>query len=1131
MMRFHAASALLAASLFPALLVAQRAQITGRVTDPSAAVIASVEVRVTHTDTDVTRTAATNELGYYTLPLLPHGKYRVAIQHPGFRSVEHPDVVLQEDQVLRLDFTLQVGEVTENITVTGTSSLIQTSTSEVSTVIPNQRVLDLPMRGRNFFALVGLVPGVRPIGGYNELPVAAFGSSQASIAGGAPGVNNLMVDGVAAEGVASGAFNVFLSVDAIEEFRIISRNASAEYGRTGGGVINVVSKSGTNQFHGALFEFHRNRVLNANGFFANRIGQDQRPPLVYNQYGATAGGPVLRDRTFFYFNFEQVKRRNTNQTFRTVPTELQRRGDFSQTRAANGQQIRIFDPVTTRLDPARPGSRIRDPFPGNLIPTSRMNPVAQAMLKYYPAPNSPGLAITEANNFFGQGAAPLNKDTWGVKIDHNFDSNQRLSGRVTWEKTALAAANFFQNIAEPNSPGSTFPRRSFALNYTDAIRPTLLLEARAGMNRFFNRRIPRPYGFDITEIGLPAPLRSQVQYPLMPRFTPAGVSEIGPNQNDFIRQANDAWSVFGAVTRVSGSHVWKIGAEERIYLYNNNQNGPVLSFDFSTNFTRGPDPNVASATAGHGFAGFLLGMPGSGSSRRWASATMKATNFGVFIQDDWKASPRLTLNLGLRWEFEGAVTDRFNAIANFDPALETTASGVRLRGGLIYPGVSGIPRGMRDNSWTDFGPRFGFAYQLLPKTVLRGGIGLLFLPGTGFFVTPQATGFDIVTAMVTSVDGGFTPYRTLSDPFPEGIQLPPGSSLGPLTALGSGVSANVRNLRTGYSEQWNANIQRDLPGGWLVEVGYIGNHGVHLPVGRTLGYLPSQYLSLGTALQQQVPNPYYGLITVGTLSQPTVTLASTLRYYPQFTSVGGMASWANSIYHALTVRVEKRLTHGLSLLLAYTNSKLIDDNLGNGANSSAQFSGGGSNDIQNWDNLRADRAISGNDLPQRLVISTSWELPFPRSMPGALRQVFGGWQLNPILTMQSGVPMAITATAPAFGGNRPNVVGDPNVETPKLERWFNTDAFAVIPPFTFGNGPRNLPSTRTDGLFNLDISVQKNFRIRERVLAQFRAEAFNATNTPTFGTPGTGVASTQFGVVSSTASSPRDIQLGLKVYF
>jgi len=1116
----------------PVLALAQTAQITGRVTDASAAVIPAAEVTISHTGTGVTRTTSSNEVGYFTMPLLPRGDYRVAVRHPGFRGVERSGILLDEGQILRLDFVLQIGEASESITISGAPSMIETATSQISTVVSNQLVVDLPMRGRNFFSLVGLVPGVRPLGGFNNLPVAAFGSSQASIAGGAPGLNNFMVDGIAAEGVASGAFNVFLSIDSIEEFRIITRNASAEYGRTGGGVINVVSKSGTNDFHGALFEFHRNRVLTTNGFFANRIGRDQRAPLVYNQYGAAVGGPVARDRTFFYFNWEQVKRRVTSQVFRTVPTELQRRGDFSQTRAASGALIRIFDPYTTRPDPARPGNRVRDPFPGNMILANRINGIARAVMQYYPAPNTAGLPFTEANNFFGLSPAPLDKNSLGIKIDHNLTSNRRLSGRFTGEALSIGPSNTFGNIADPGNVDQRFPRHSFALNYTETIRPDLLLEARAGMNRFFNGRVPRAYGFDIAELGLPASLRSQIQYPLMPQFTPAGVSDIGPIQSNFIRQANDAWSAAAAMTRVSGGHVIKFGAEQRLYLYNNNQNSPVMDFSFTSSFTRGPDPNVPSATAGFGFATFLLGTPTSGQARRWSPITSKATNFGVFIQDDWKVSPKLTLNLGLRWEFEGAITDRFDALSNFDPSVETTVSGVQLRGGLAYPGTGGLSRGMRDNSFTDFGPRFGFAYQLTPKTVFRGGFGLFHLPGTGFFVQLGKTGFELSTNMITSVDGGFTPFHTLTDPFPDGIQEPPGARLGALTGLGTSVAGNVRNLRTGYSEQWNANIQRDLPGGWLVEIGYIGNHGVSLPANRTLGYLPSSLLSLGTALQEQAPNPFFGIIPVGTLSQPTVTRAATLRYYPQFTSVGGLASWANSIYHALTVRVEKRLSRGLSLLLAYTNSKLIDDNLGNGANSAGgSFSGGGSNSVQNWDDLRAERAISSNDLPQRLVVSGSWELPLAKSGPALYRSLLGGWQLAPILTMQSGNPISITAPAPALAGDRPNLVGDPNLGKPTIDRWFNTDAFAVIPPFTFGNAPRNLPRTRTDGLFDIDLTVMRNIRIREQIRLQIRAEFFNFTNTPTFGTPGTSLTSAEFGIVSGTASGSREVQLGLKLYF
>lgn len=808
---------------------------------------------------------------------------------------------------------------------------------------------------------------------------------------------------------------------------------------------------------------------------------------------------------------------------------LQRQGNFSQTLTASGSLIRIYDPYSTRTDPNNPARRIRDPFPNNIIPPNRIHPVTQAVLKYIPSPNIPGAPLTEANNFFGQGSSPVDKNVLGIKVDHNFSPAKRLSGRFTYDMTRRDAANIYGNIAETNTRGSDFPRRSVAVNYTDTIRPDLLLEARAGMNRYTVFRVPLSYGFDVTELGLPAYLRAQMQYPLFPRFNLTGLSPIGGVQTDLIRQAHEAWSAAGAFTKIQGGHLIKFGAEQRVYRYNNSQGGPVLDFTFAPTFTRGPDPNVASATAGYGLATFLLGTPSAGQARRWTTVTYTATNFGAFIQDDWKVSPKLTLNLGLRWEFEGAITDRFNAISNFDPSVETSVGGLALKGGLVFPGAGGLSRGARNNSFNDFGPRVGFAYQLLPKTVFRGGFGIFYLPGTGTFVQLGRTGFDLLTTMVTSVDGGFTPYNTLTSPFPEGIQAPPGSSQGRLTGLGTSIAGNSRRMRSGYSEQWNANVQRHLPGGWLLEVGYLGNHGVSMPANHVFAYLPSAHLSLGAQLQELVPNPFPGLINVGPLSTPTVTRATLLRKYPQFTAASGLDSWANSIYHAMTVRLEKRMSRGLAVLLAYTYSKLLDDNLGNGLNDN--FSEGGSNSVQNWDNLRAERAISTSDLPMRLVVSPSWELPFGKSGNAVYRYLAGGWQVHSILTLESGDPIAITAPAPAFGGNRPNVVGEPNLANPSIDRWFNTDAFAVIPPFTFGNAPRNLPRTRTDGLFNWDFSVMKNIRVREKVRLQFRAEFFNFTNTPTFEQPGTNLTAPDFGVVSSTVSAPRQIQFGLKLYF
>lgn len=1106
----------------------QTAQITGRITDPTQAVVPQAQVLVTNSDTGITRSSPSNESGYYSIPLLPRGNYLVVVKKTGFKQVERTGIALDEGQVLRQDFVLEIGQVTETVEVSATPTQLETATTSMSTVVGSQRILDLPILSRNPVALAKLVPGVRAIGDFGGLPVSSYGTAGASIGGGSPSTNAYMIDGIAAENFTSGGMNVFLSVDATEEFRIITRNPSAEFGRTGGGVITVVSKSGTNEVHGSGYEFLRNKELNANGFFANSLGR-ARAPFIFNEYGATVGGPLKKNRTFFFFNWEHFKQRTQSQTRRTVPSDSQRRGDFSHTYDAAGELIRIYDPLTTRDDPFRPGRRTRDLFPGNIIPADRLHPVAKAVMTYYPAPNTPGLPVTGAENFFGQASAPIDKNMLGIKIDHNFTPERRLSGRFTYDRTFSGLPNFYASVAETNSSDLTLQRRSAALNYTDAIRPNVLLEAKAGVNRYAPFRPTRSYGFDVASLGLPASLRPQLQLPVFPEFNPGDVSGIGANQSDHLIQANDAWTLGGALTWFRGKHVIKTGWEGRIYRLNNTQGNPVLTFSFGRGFTQGPDPIVPSKAAGYGFAGFLLGLPSTGQAGRWPTSTFQAKYTSAFIQDDWKIHPNLTLNLGLRWEYEGAVTDRFNAITNFDPDLPFKAGPFSLRGGTVFPGVSGIPRGMHDNSYKDFGPRFGFAYQVLPKTSLRGGFGLYFLPGTGVFVAPGRTGFAITNSMVTSVEVG-VPYNTLTNPFPSGIQLPTGSSLGPLTGLGLDVTANVRSLRRGYSEQWNLNIQRDLPAGWLLEVGYLGNHGVKLPASRAYSYLSPETRALGNAALDQVPNPFYGTITTGVLSLPTVRRHFLLNQYPQFASILGLDTWANSNYHALAVRAERRFSRGFSAMLAYTYSKLIDDNLGNGT-LPQDFSGGGANSIQDYSNLRAERAVSTSHLPHRMVLTPSWSLPLGRKGGSLYRALLGGWQVNSILTMQSGNPLSISGPAGALAGSRPNVVGDPNLDNPTIQRWFNTDAFQVIPPFSIGNAPRNLPSTRTDRLFNWDFSVLKRVSIREWARLELRGEFFNFTNSVTFGTPGTFLTGATFGVVSSQANGPRNIQAGAKVSF
>ena len=1108
-------------------LVAQTSEITGRVADTSGATVPEASVSVTNVDTGVSRQTRTNTEGYYTVPLLPHGNYRVAVNMKGFRSAARSGIVLDEGQISRLDFTLEVGQITETVEVKGASPLLETEHPTVSTVVTNEKIVDLPLLGRNIVELAPLVAGVRTVGPFGGVWSSSYNTSSMSIAGGSPSGNNLMVDGIADEHWTSGGFQGYLSVDATEEFRIVTRNASAEFGRTGGGVINLISKSGTNDFHGTLFEFLRNKSLNANGFFQNSVGA-KKAPFVFNQYGATLGGPIQKSKTFFFFNWERVNQNSTGTVFRTVPTPLERQGNFSQTYDATGRQTVIYDPSTTGANPANPSQMLRSPFPGNVIPQNRISLVAQAVLSYYPLPNTAGVALTNANNYFGQAPNGLNKDIYGIKIDRYLTPARRVSARYTYDNTPNGVAEYW-GIADNNDWPQFFKRATVVLSYTDALRPDLLVELRAGGNRVSQVRRSGSLGFDVSKLGLPAALNSETQLRLFPQFAITDMTTIGGNQTDNMVQAGGSYTASGSLTKISGAHNIKFGGEERIYYSNNTQGGPNMDFSFARSFTQGPNPNTVASNSGFGLATFLLGDPTGGEAAWHTPATYTAKYFGTFLQDDWKVTPKLTLSLGLRWEFQGAVTDRYNAISNFNPSLVTVDGGVTLHGGVEYPGVGGRSRGERDNWFREFGPRFGFAYQVLPKTVIRGGYGVFYLPDTGDYVTLSSTGFSLTTAMVTSVDGGFTPYNTLVSPFPQGIQLPPGSSGGALTGLGTGVAGNLRKLSASYDLQWNLNVQRELPGNWLVEIGYAGNRGVHLCASRTYDFLPDSYLSLGSALQQQVSNPFYGIITTGTLSQPTVTRGALLNTFPQFTGASGLDDWAGSIYHALMLRVEKRFSRGFSVLASYTFSKTIDDNLGDGSLGGA-FLSGGSNGVQNWSDTRASRAISTDDLPQRLALTTIWHLPLGKRGSAGYRRLAGDWQVSSILQLQSGEPIAITQAAAAYGGNLPMVVGDPNAGTSTIKRWFNTSAFAPTPAFTYGNAPRNLPRTRTDGGFSWNCSVLKNIALREPFRLQFRAEFLSLTNTPVFGAPGTGLLSGAFGVVS-TATGARNVQLGMKVVF
>ena len=694
------------------------------------------------------------------------------------------------------------------------------------------------------------------------------------------------------------------------------------------------------------------------------------------------------------------------------------------------------------------------------------------------------------------------------------------------------------------------PRKGAYLSYTDSISATLLFDARVGFNHQIEGYNTPSQGFDITQLGMPASLLAQSQQAptaskqgTFPRLTVSDLITFG-GTNAAANHTNTG-SASTTMTKIHGEQTWKFGYEFRLYQRNEfTLNYPVGSYTVNRQFTQGPNPDVASATSGYSVASLLLGVPSSATAGINVASAITLKYNALFFQDDWKLGRKLTLNLGLRWDKEGAPTERYNIFENFDPtAPSISVPGLNVHGGLSYPSINGRDRSFFTSSNKNFQPRLGFAYQATSKMVLRGAYGISFVPTTQGSYTSSQIGFSSTTPMVASNDGGHTPANTLSNPYPSGLILPTGSSLGSLTAIGTNVTGQLYNVGRGYSQQWNFTIQHQPWQNWLFELGYVGNRGVHLFMqNQNLNWLPDATVAAyGAALNNQVANPFSGIIKSGPLAGATVPQAQLLLPFPQFTALPGQIQGGvvnpisylnNSIYHALTAKVERRFSNGLSFLAAYSKSKLIDqgDNL-------TQVRPGGitGTTVQDWSNLAAERSKSLYDVPQRLVVTSLYDLPFFKKGNLLARSVLGGWQVNGIITLQSGLPIPVFMPTNIFGADRPNVV--PGVSnkaaTQTLTQWFNTAAFTAPAPYTYGNVARTLPDISGDGLFNLDFSLFKNFTVRERFRFQFRAEAFNLTNTPTFEIPNSTYGPLNFGQVTAQAFSPkpRIIQFGLRMDF
>ena len=1107
--------------------------ITGIVKDSGGGVLPGATITMTQRETNRVESAVSDAEGRYTSAPLPLGTYRVEASLSGFKGAAQSGITLNVNDVARVDFALDVGSVQEMVEVLGQASLVDSSTSALGKLVDNRRIAELPLNTRNVYSLIFLTPGVAGTIGN------AYGDLRYTINGARPRTSDTLVDGVTATfpTVTGGVgISVFPSVDAIQEFKVLGATYAAEFGRSLGSVINVVYKSGSNAFHGSAYEFLRDSAFDSRNFFQKRRGEELGD-FSRHQFGGAAGGPLQKDRMFYLVSFEGLRESAFASSTLTVPTELERQGDFSRSFAANGQVIRIFNPFTTRPNPA--GGFIRDQFPDNAIPRELWDPVALNVLRYYPRPNQPGDPVTGRNNYVASGTADLTTANVDLRVDRNFMTNGRGFARYSHrlvESIPLQAFPDDLTVAEGRVIEENHVH-NFVTEYNHTFNRSTLLTARLGFARTLFVFNNQGLGFTPSSLGLPATIDTAVDRMMFPAFGASNYASLGGNDHRY--NAFMSYPLLVSLTKTSSRHTLKTGLDARMIRVNVWEARAAGTFNFSPGMTQGPNPSTASSTAGHSIASLLLGTGTANNAliQNWKNVASQNFYFAPYVQDDWRVNERLTLNLGVRYDYETPRTERFDRMNYFDPAAPSPLAArvpqfPNLQGGLVFVGVNGNSRWQYDADRNNLSPRIGGAFQINDKTVLRAGYAHLYGPS---YQQANGTvgpfGFRTENLWVSTLDG-ITPFRLLRNPYPDGFRPSPGAAEGLLTAVGSALQAPLRDRsQTPWNRQWNVTMQRELPWQTAVEIAYVGSEGHNLSTnseaGLNLNQLDPQYLALGSALNQLVPNPFFGIVNNGVLVAPQVSRAQLLRPYPQFTDIIPLtATGSTSIYHALQISVNRRMSGGLMLAGSYARSKAVEE---------------GESHQDSYD-IRSSRSLASYDIPHRLVLSALYEVPYGRgrrygaSAPALLEAVFGGWQVNGIVTVQSGTPLTIAAsnTAGLFNPvTRANWNGeDPRLDTPREERllqWFDTTVYSQPTAFTFGNAGATSAVLRTDSTRNLDLSMFKVVSLAGRVRLQARLEAFNALNRVQFGSPNTSVISSSFGVVTAQANTPRQLQLGLKL--
>jgi outer membrane receptor protein involved in Fe transport len=797
--------------------------IAGTVTEKSGNVVAGATVSLINTETNEVRAASTNDSGYYSIPLLPPADYRLSVAMQGFSKFVQSNIHLNVGDALTVNAALQIGGVAQEVTVTGQPSSLETETSSLGQVLGNKTILDLPVNGRNSYSFATLVPGVLASAGFTQTAFDEYNDQFVSINGSRPNQNVFLLDGGMNTQPALSGPGYYPSIDLVQEYKVQTNNFSAEFSNTSGGVINVITKSGTNHVHGSLYEFFRDTGLNANDYFANNAGLP-RAPFHYNQFGASVGGPIVHDKSFYFFSYEGLRWTQAVTTTATLPTLAQRTGDFSQTRNASGQVIPIYDPFSTVPDPSNPGQYLRTQFAGNKIPANRVDPVAANLMGYIPPPNRPGDSVTGANNFISNTSSPITKNEFSLRIDQALTQNSKIFGRFSIADTSQVRPPIFGSdpkfkVSAPILGPDTLRQMQTTIGDTTVLSPSTVLELNSSFIRFHLARRPPGQGFDPTQLGFPSYF-SDLAKTTVPCFPTAVVGGLGSSESipnigwggllgqlcwiGILNDANQVFHEFGNLTKVAGTHVLKVGGDFGTGMFTTSRfNNGAGFYDFGPDFTQGPNPFAAGAS-GVGTASFLLGTGDSGFNYSGGPDEINSFKYyGGYVQDDWKVTSRLTLNLGIRYDYETPWRERFNRITGWDPtaASPLQVPGLNLVGGLDFPGSNGLSRYHFDpDRRTGVQPRLGFAFALSDTTALRGGYGIYMGPvvGSGYNGNGvPSTGFLGSTPWVTTLDG-VTPLNRLSNPFPTGFTYPTGSSLGLATELGQSVVAMDRHRPTSY---------------------------------------------------------------------------------------------------------------------------------------------------------------------------------------------------------------------------------------------------------------------------------------------------------------------------------------------